>query len=1052
MKHSINFRKFALLLFLTMLSFDLLAQVVVTGTVTDEDGNTLPGVNVFEKGTANGTISDLDGKYRLSVQNGGTLVFSFVGYDNQEFVVSGTKSINVVLKENSKEIEEVVVVGYGQQRKASVVGAIAQTSGKTLERAAGISDLGSALTGNLPGVVTETSTGMPGQEEAKITIRGAASWNNTDPLVLVDGIERPMSSVDVSSVQSISVLKDASATAVYGVKGANGVILITTKRGSEGKAQINVTATTTIKTVSKLPGKYDSYDSYMYRNLAVEHELNLQPESFNLIRTQSFINNYRNQSGKDELGNLISERYPNVDWQDEIFKTHAMSYNASLNISGGNKFVRYFTAVDWANEGDMMNVFDNGRGYKGGYGYNRFNVRSNLDFQLTKTTLFKVNLAGSLGVRKTPWNNSNLGVGDWGISQQWAGVYNIAPDVFLPQYADGSWGYDYLARPNATNSAVNVAIGGLQYTTNTKITTDFILEQDLSMLTKGLSVKATVSWDNNFNEWQRGVSDMYNDPQYKWIDPETGEVHYKTEKDNQTGLDPDANPIKWSTQGGSVQDWATGRNLTYMAQINWNRNFDKHYLTAMGSFQREERVTGSSIPNLREDWIFRLTYNWNDRYFLEYNGAYNGTEKFSSDNRFAFFNSGSIGWMISNEPFMSSIKEKGIIDQFKIRASYGEIGNDWYGSRWLYLTEWDLGSGEGNNFVNTAPLSSDRTSSPYQIYKESKVGNPDVHWEVARKINFGIDYSFFNGLVSGSFDIFKDKRTDVLVGGGDRAVPAYFGQSAPTANLGKVDNKGYELEVKLSKNFGKIHAWANMNMTHAESKIKVKDDAQLLPDYRKQAGYAIGQTRTYLDYGRITTYDELYAAPQTYQFNDQRLMGDYYIIDFNGDGQITEDDQAPWGYSSTPQNTYNATLGVEYKGWSAFAQFYGVTNVTRDVNLTSFGGKFNNVYEQGNWYSEDPSNADIETPRYNSSLFSTGTQFLYDASYIRLKTIEIAYTFPKLMVGKYAFSNVKIYVNGNNLWLWSRMPDDRESNFAGASNQGQYPTVKRFTIGLKFSL
>ena len=1047
MKHSINFRKFALLLFLTMLSFDLLAQVMVTGAVTDEDGNTLPGVNVFEKGSVNGTITDLDGKYKLTVPNGSTLVFSFVGYDNQEFTISGTKTINVVLKENSKEIEEVVVVGYGQQRKVSVVGAITQTTGKVLERSAGISDLSSALTGNLPGVVTVQSTGMPGQEEAEITIRGESSWNGSKPLVLVDGIERPMSSVDVSSVQSISVLKDASATAVYGVKGANGVILITTKRGSEGKAQINVTATTTLKTVSKLPGKFDSYDSYMYRNLAVEHELNLLPDNFNLIRTQSFIDHYRYRTDdeKDENGTLITERYPNVDWQDVLFKNYAMSYNASLNIVGGNKFVRYFTAVDWANEGDMMNVFDNGRGYKGGYAYNRFNVRSNLDFQLTKTTIFKVNLAGSLGVRKTPSQNSGAGLGDWFVSQQWAGAYNIAPDVFLPKYSDGYWGYDPQGRSNATNSAYNVAIGGVAYTTSSKITTDFVLEQKLDMLIKGLSAKASISWDNDFTEGGRGINDVNNGTPRKGIIPETGEVRMDTERNRQTGLDPDANVIKWSTNGGSVWDNSTSRRLTYLGQINWDRSFDKHFITAMGLFQRQENATGSEIPHYREDWVFRLTYNWNDRYFAEYNGAYNGSEKFSADNRFAFFNSGALGWMISNEPFMASLKDKGIVNQLKLRASYGEIGDDNVWERWLYMTEWET--------TGKVRISSDRSESPYAGYREKKVGNPDIHWEVVRKFNFGIDYSFFKELVSGSIEIFKDKRSDMLVGGSSRrSIPSYLGTSAPTANLGKVENKGYEIELKLNKQFGKVRTWGNFSMTHAESLVKVKDDAELLPDYRKDAGFAIGQTRIFLDDGRLTSYDEIYAAPRTDQYNDQRLAGDYYFVDFNADGQVNQDDQVPYGYSGIPQNTYNAILGVDYKGWSMFAQFYGVTNVLRNVDLNSFGGKFNNVYDQGTWYSEDIANAEIATPRYESSMYSTGSQFWYDASYIRLKTIELAYTFPKLMVGKYSFSNVKIYVNGNNLWLWSRMPDDRESNFAGASYNGQYPTVKRFTIGLKFSL
>ncbi|MBR2199444.1 MAG: SusC/RagA family TonB-linked outer membrane protein, partial [Bacteroidales bacterium] len=442
-----------------MCSFDLLAQVVVTGVVTDEDGNTLPGVNVFEKGTTNGTITDLDGKYRVSVASGATLVFSFVGYDNQEFSVSGTKAINVVLKENSKEIEEVVVVGYGQQRKASVVGAITQTDSKTIERAAGISDLSTALTGNLPGVVTVASAngGQPGMEATDITIRGANSFNSNNVLVLVDGIERPMSSVDPASVKNVSVLKDASATAVFGVKGANGVILIETKRGNEGKAQINVAYSTTLKTVSKLPGKYDSYDAYRYRNIAVEHQLNIAPTTFSYIRTQEYINNYRpsDPNVTDEYGNKLYERFPNVDWQDILFKNVAISHNANMNISGGNKYVRYFTAADWANEGDMFDVWSSNRGYQSGYDYNRFNVRSNLDFSLTKTTVFKVNLAGSIACRHSPWAGGDGG--EWQQQQKWSGAYNMAPDIYLPKYSDGSWGYDGSGMyANASNSAEGV--------------------------------------------------------------------------------------------------------------------------------------------------------------------------------------------------------------------------------------------------------------------------------------------------------------------------------------------------------------------------------------------------------------------------------------------------------------------------------------------------------------------------------------------------------------------------------------------------------------------
>lgn len=381
-------------LFLLMLFSCLMASaqsgITVRGTVFDNNGETVIGASVVLKGNNSiGTISDIDGNFILTVPNENpTLIVSFVGMKSKEVKATSKGLIKITLEDDSQQLEEVVVVGYGQQKKASVVGAITQTTGKVLERAAGVSDIGAALTGNLPGVVTTQGTGMPGEEEPKITIRGASSWNNNeDPLVLVDGIERPMSSVDISSVQSISVLKDASATAVYGVKGANGVILVTTKRGTEGSAKIDVGFNATLKSPSKLPNKYDSYDALMFRNTAIEHELALRPDSWEYIRPQSFIENYRNQTTVEQR-----ERYPNVDWQKALFKDNTMSYNANINISGGTKFVKYFASADYVHEGDLFRVYDNGRGYNSGYGYDRINVRSNLDFNITKTTVLKVNL------------------------------------------------------------------------------------------------------------------------------------------------------------------------------------------------------------------------------------------------------------------------------------------------------------------------------------------------------------------------------------------------------------------------------------------------------------------------------------------------------------------------------------------------------------------------------------------------------------------------------------------------------------------------------------
>lgn len=1016
--------------------------ITVRGTVLDSNGETIIGASVVLKGNNSiGTISDIDGNFVLTVPNEkSTLIVSYVGMKPQEVKVVSKGLFKVVLEDDTKQLEEVVVVGYGQQKKASVVGAITQTTGKVLERAAGISDIGAALTGNLPGVITTQSSGMPGEEEPKITIRGTSSWNNSDPLVLVDGIERPMSSVDIASVQSISVLKDASATAVYGVKGANGVILVTTKRGTEGAAQINIAANATMKIPSKLPNKLDSYDALMARNMAIEHELSLYPDSWSYIKPQSIINKYRNPANLEE-----AERYPNVDWQDVLFKDYAMSYNANVNVSGGTRFVKYFASVDYVHEGDLFDVFDNGRDYNSGYGYDRINVRSNLDFQITKSTVFKVNVAGSNGYKKTPYNNSNYdSSADWSIAQQWAGAYNIAPDVFLPKYSDGSWGY-YPNISNVTNSAENVSLGGTMTTTTTQITTDFALEQDLSFITKGLSARAMVSWDNTFVEWKRGINDLYN-AQHKWINPDTGEVSYKKSYDNNTGFDF-MQGVMWNTEGGEVKNWATQRNLNYQAQLNWARSFGKHNVTLMGLFSRQETATGSEIPHYREDWAFRTTYNWADRYFIEYNGAYNGSEKFSKENRFAFFNSGAIGWMVSEEPFMKFLKERRILDMLKIRASYGEIGDDNVKTRWLYMNQWAYGG--------TSSLDVDRGESPYTWYRESAVGNSDVHWEKVKKLNFGIDYSFLDGLFAGSVEVFRDKRTDILVGGSDRAIPSYFGTTAVTANLGKVRTKGYELELRINKTFSnKMRVWANMSMTHAENKILEKDDAPLLAGYQKVAGYAIGQNKAYIDNGYLNSYDDVIGSPQHDTNNSQRLPGDYYIVDFNGDGVVDSKDQAPYGYSDTPQNTYNATLGFEWKGFSAFVQFYGVNNVTRVVQLTSFGSQMNTVYDQGSWWSEAGDAADVVTPRWLSKVsgYSNGTQYYYDGSYIRLKNAEIAYTFTDGWVRKLGVKNLKIYLNGNNLWVWSKMPDDRESNFAGSGNQGAYPTVKRFNLGVKFTL
>lgn len=1016
----------------------------VRGTVVDDTGEPLIGATIALKGGSAATASDIDGNYSLQVPDLKTAVLkvSYVGYLPQEIKVNGRSTVDVTLQTNAEQLEEVVVVGYGQQKKASVVGAITQTTGEVLERAAGIHDISAALTGNLPGVVTMQSSGMPGEESAKITIRGASSWNNSDPLVLVDGIERDMNSVDVGSVKSISVLKDASATAVYGVKGANGVILITTKRGEEGRAKIDVSFTATLKSASKLPNKFDSFDALAARNKAVVHELGLMPSSWSYMTPYETLLKYRNPANLEEF-----ERYPNVDWQDYLFKDYAMAYNGAVSISGGTRFVKYFAAIDFVHEGDLFRNFDNHRGYETGFGYNRINARSNLDFQLTKTTVFKVNLSGSNGQKRSTWPNDGSGFNqsNWNDVQVWAGAYNIAPNVFRPVYADGSYGYYPAFSSQVANSADLLANGGAFKTTATRINTDFVLEQNLDFITKGLNFRGMISWDNQFREQGRGVSDLYNGPQYKWIDPATGAVSKKnpTETTSQFDYLPGS---KWSTQAGSVSNGNTLRNLNYQLQLNWNREFGVHNVGLTGVWTRQETAIGSMIPMYREDWVFRATYNFADRYFVEYNGAYNGSEKFKKGKRFGFFNSGAIGWRVSQEKFWEGLRDWW--EELKIRASYGEIGDD-SGGRYLYMDEWGTG---GNTSMDITGYDN---RSMYTFYYLSKLGNPDAGWEKVKKFNLGIDYAFLNNMFAGSVEIFKDKRDGILINGNDRAMPSYFGQTPPTANLGKAESKGFEVEVRFSKNINRnMRVWANLSMTHAANKIIDRDDPALKPAYQKQAGYVIGQTHSYLDKGFLHSFDDIYGSP-SHDVNDaSRLPGDYYIVDFNGDGVVDNKDSVPYGYSGTPQNTYNATIGFEWKGFSCFAQFYGVTNVTREVSLVSFGNHIDNVYNIGDWWSGETGTGDILIPRWYSTVsgYSNGTQYLYDGSYVRLKNVELAYTFTNGWIKKLGLSYMKLYLNGNNLWVWSRMPDDRESNFSGGSGSGAYPTMRRFNFGVRFSL
>lgn len=1022
---------------------------IVTGRVVQEENSeSIPGVNVIIKGTTVGTATDANGNYSIEVPSSETiLIFSSIGFVGQEIIVGEQTVINVTLAPDIINLNEVVVIGYGEQKKETVVGAVTQTSGDVLKRTGGVSNVGSALTGNLPGLITMASSGMPGDEAPRIVIRGRSTWNGENggstPLILVDGVDRPefFNTMDISSVESISVLKDASATAVFGSRGANGVIIVTTKRGKLGKAEVTASLNSTLKFVSKLPAKKDAYDALRLRNQAIEYELSENPDSWADITPQAIIDKYRYPANAEE-----AERYPNVDWQKALFKDYAMAYNANIGIRGGTETAKYFANIDFQNEGDLFRDVNNNRGYEPGYNYNRLNFRSNLDFQLTPTTTLQTNLGGSYGIRKSPWGGGN----DYSF---WLAAYSNAPDAFIPQYSDGTWGYHNPNGQAALNSVRILSLSGVEYTTTTSLSTNFVLDQKLDMLVKGLSVKGSLAVDNTFIEEDRGINDLYNAYQEKWIDPETGQVYYGETYDVNTGFDFYDQGASWDPTGGVISSFKS--RLYYQGQLNYANTFaKKHNVGLMGLFSRQKDASGDNlqnnsgigVPRYREDWVFRATYNFNEKYMVEYNGAYNGSEKFGPGYRFEFFSSGGLGWAISEENFMKSLS---FVDFLKLRASYGEVGDDYgNGDQFLFMDQWEYGT---NSTLGVVGWYSE--SSPYTWYRQTGTGNPSIRWETVYKYNAGVDFAFLNGFIGGSFDLFRDNRVDILM---EQVAPSYAGFDPPLANLGRMRSQGFELTLKTNYTLKNgIRLWADFAMTHAENKILYRGDAELLPEYQKQAGYQVDQARTHISSGYYNTWDELYASTTTNTNNDTKIPGNYHIIDFNGDGIIDSEDSAPYGYSGTPENTYNTSVGIEWKGLSLFLQFYGVNNVTRQVVFTSLGGQQNNAYEEGSYWSEDNTNADTPMPRWLSltSDYNSGSRYFYDGSYLRLKNAEIAYRFDKGWVNRLGLQSLRIYLNGNNLYLWTKMPDDRESNYAGTgwASQGAYPTLKRVSLGMNIT-
>jgi TonB-linked SusC/RagA family outer membrane protein len=1047
--------------FFVAVSIGAYAQKTVNGKVLDEGGLPLPGVSVIIKGTTTGTVTDMDGNFSLSnITSESTLVLSFVGLKTQEITVGNRTTLNVVMEEQTIGIEEVVAVGYGVQKKESVVGSIAQATEEELRRTGNVTDLRQALSGNLPGIVSLTSSGEPGgvttgESATNIFIRGQNTWNGGQPLVLVDGVERDMNNIDVNEVENISVLKDASATAVFGVKGANGVILITTKRGKEGKTVLNFNYVATGVMLSKQPDKLDSYDAMMAKNEIIEREGVLNQPSWNAYVPYEIVQRYRRPQS-DEYAVI----YPNVDWEDAMFKDMGLSHKATLSARGGSKAIQYYGLLGYTHEGDLFEDYDNYKGYKPNYNFNRFNFRSNIDVQLTNTTKLKLNLSGYFSQKNTNWNNE--GSTSRADAWMWSATYSLAPNLFIPMHEDGRWGAYQEGGNNTVNPLAVVYNLGIRETRTTQLNSDFVLEQDLDFITKGLKFTANLFYDNSIRS-EGGIYDIQNSIRpgeartnvpFKQIYPMKYEGPEQDPSEYTVLLPIGDEEYDWVLQPWTIDQEVIGasnwtsyipvtRRLSYQGQLNWARTFDVHSVSAMGVFKREEYARGSMFKNYREDWVFRATYDYDSRYLIEANGAYNGSEQFGPGYRFDFFPSLALGWYISNEKFFNV----DWIDRLKLRYSIGKVGDDKVsGSRWLYSSQ--LGYG------GRARLSENSNSySPYYFYRESVVGNPDVRWESALKTNIGLEIGLLDNLFSLNVDYFTEDRTDILMSGGSRTVPPFFGATPPSANLGQVKSNGFEVELEFNKKINNdVAVWANLALTHNENEVIYRDDPPLQADHLKAEGYPIGQQKRLIATEFYDNWDEVYASVPTETNDLQKLPGYYDIIDFNADGVIkSSEDIAPVGYSTVPQNTGNLSLGANYKGLSFMVQFYGVNNANRYIGFDNYRYDIDVVFGhvKDYWSKENP-NATSFLPRWKTQAENIGDYYLYDASYLRLRTVEVAYSFNDLEWVKNAgFSNLKLFLNGNNLFFWSKLPDDRETTHTDASDtQGAYPTTKRINLGI----
>lgn len=985
----------------------------VRGVVVDDQGESLIGVSVLVKGTNVGTITNLDGEFSIAINKpNDILVFSYVGYAQLEMPASTDKPMRIVIKEDVKVLTELVVVGYGTQNKATVTGAISTLNNQELLKVP-TSNLSTAITGKLPGVVTVQQSGRPGEDAASLFIRGQSTWVNTQPLIIVDGVEREsFSQIDPNEVESISVLKDASSTAVYGVRGANGVILITTKRGAVGKPSISMSANFGFQQPVNIPRFLDSYEHLLLRKVATIND-GKNPESDPYLSDES-LEGFR-------LGN-DPYRYPNVNWYSEVVKPLSLQQKYNVNVAGGTKDLKYFISLGYLDQGGMFKYTNTHNRYNSDTYYRQFNFRSNIDLNINKYQTLVANISGRTSEKNGFPDVANI------MQSLIAKVPYISP-IFNP---DGS----YASPQGHHNPIVKIASNGYDNTRTNNYDIVGILKNDLSFITNGLSFDVNLS----FNSAVGAMKSYREQPDVYYFNP-------FSEKYDQI---LEATPFRYA----GVSTTQAFKRIGVQLKLQHTMSFAKSKINSMIVYNQQNDQYTTAKPFVLKGYAARFEYDYARKYLAEINLGYNGSENFAPGYQYGFFPAFSAGYVITEEPFMQNIKD--ILAFMKIRTSVGLVGNDKIGGNRFLWQGMYVQVAPTNPNLQFFGFGTTNPSSLGGIY-ESRSENLLLTWEKATKRNLGLDLRFFkNNLLDITFDVFNETRKDILMQA--RSLLNTTGIPSPQYNIGSVYNWGYELEVSHRNKIGQVGYALKSAYSFARNKILNYDDPAGTPDYQKFAGYRINQFRGYQVLGFFNSTEEIQNAPNQATLGGPIIPGDLKYLDFNKDGQIDERDRIPIGYSRLPEVFYSFTPEISYKGFTLSAMFQGAANAS--VFFTSNAGfEFGGAAGGGqvtethkNYWTPENTNATYPALHLNAqhSNKNLNSFHLKRGDYLRLRNVQISYNVPSKLTKKLNMSDLTLSFSGNNIFTWSYI-DNFDPETVDASGE-VYPQQRIFNFGINMSL